>query len=103
MASTLPSAGDCCTPCSHTLSVTIVESTGGGGGTQGLVFDTTQDLRDYGTHSDNSFATVLGDVTPGDGNGHQYWWDESGSDADNGASVIRPDDFTSVGVWRQWI
>ena len=104
MASTLPSTGDCCTPCDRAIPTIVITS--GEAATGGPpVFDTTEDLRDYSSalSATARFAIVLGDVEPGDGNGHQYWWDESGTDADNGASVIRPDDYAGEGVWRQYI
>ena len=103
MASTLPSASDCCTPCAHALTVTIVQTGGGGGSGDALVFDTTEDLRAYGSFGTNRYAIVLGNLVPGDGEGRQFFWDEVGTDPDNGASVVRPDDFAGAGLWRQWV
>lgn len=106
MSSTLPSASDCCSPCSHTLTVTIVETPDVHDDTGAvLTFQTTADLRARGSIglTAESFAITFGDTAAGDGNGHQYFWDEAGSDADNGASVIRPDDFSGAGIWRQYL
>ena len=106
MASTLPSAGDCCTPCDRAIPTIVIAGDGSGSGAGGPpVFDIIEDLRDYSSALSAAarFAIVLGETTPGDGNGHQYWWDETGTDADNGASVIRPNDYAGAGIWRQYL
>ncbi len=105
MASTLPSANDCCTPCAHATPTVVVVTPGGDSSSTSQVFDTLEDLRAYESALAElaRYAIVLGETVPGDGNGRHYWFDVDGSDADNGASVIRPDDFIGTGVWRQYI
>jgi hypothetical protein len=48
-------------------------------------------------------AFVFGGAAVGDGAGGLYRWDGIGTDADDGAGVIRPGDFGSAGVWRKWL
>lgn len=46
---------------------------------------------------------MLGYDTPGDGYGRLFYWDSSGSEADNPPLVVRPDLFSGAGVWKQAI
>lgn len=46
-------------------------------------------------------VTVQGSVTPGDGGGGIYTWYAGDTTADDGNSVIRPNDYTTGGVWKK--
>ena len=82
-------------------------SSGGGGGTSlgTLVLDTVAQLR--AVTSANAglalYAVVKGNAAPFDGAGGDYVWDAIGTDADDGLSVIRPNDFTTAGIWRKHV
>lgn len=100
MSLTLPSPSDCCSPCSG-LSVTV-DTTGAGTFTWPLIA--------------NIYTTITQGITPtlgvtqdayvtGDGNGGVWRWDAVSTLADDGATVIKPNDVdvSAPGRWRKII
>lgn len=48
-------------------------------------------------------VTVQGNLTAGDGYGGVYTWFAGDTSADDGNSVIRPNDYTTGGVWKKLV
>lgn len=99
MASTLPSVDDCCAECGPCdVSVTLATA-----GCCTLVVDTLVELRALPTLSTNQSVQMNGNLAAGDGGGGFYFWVSGGTDADDGVTFIRPDDYTTGGIWRKLI
>lgn len=64
------------------------------------VFPTTSALRANTTHIDENVYATLGDAAKGDGYAKIYYFDEDSTATDNGGSVLKPDDITSVNPGR---
>jgi hypothetical protein len=89
MASTLPSAQDCCSPCGSTDDLIVGSSFGF------FVVDDIAALRALDDSALNRFAEVsTGPVTVG-----SYVWSPTSGAADNGTTIIKPDVSTSNGRW----
>ena len=76
--------------------------TGGGGASLGvLVQDTIANLRSVSSVNAGLalFAVVKGELAAFDGGGGDYVWEALATDADDGLTRIRPNDFTTAGVW----
>ena len=58
--------------------------------------DTIADLREYPSASSNFIAHVIQDAN---GAYAVFRWDSDATDADDGASYVRPSDFTTAGLW----
>jgi hypothetical protein len=98
MAFTLPqTATDCCNRCPEGSGTTVVIN----GDT--LVVDTIAALQALPGSDDYSLAYTRGGTVKYDGFGHAYMWDPTGTEADDGAAIIRPSDFDGAGLWRQWL
>lgn len=86
------------------LGVTIlVEGLGSASPGGQLLYDTVADLKLVPTASCTGMAVVLGESAPGVGLSGFMRWDPTGTDADNPLLVIRPNDYTTGGVWRQFL
>lgn len=57
------------------------------------------ELRAIPSSPSNVFAFIEGLVTQDDGLGGIYTWVNSNTDADDGTTVIEPDDSTGAGRW----
>jgi hypothetical protein len=100
MASTLPSVNTCCSPCSSTTTVTIAT----GGTVDGhFVVDDIDALRALTSLATNRLAVVEGGVDEFDGQGGIYTWVAGATNADDGITYIRPNDYTTGGLWRKLI
>ena len=103
MASALPTPTGCC-GCGTPLSTTTLDAYIEGAVDSDLInqvgifaVDTVAALRTIGTSSDNKLATVFG-ATPSD---LAHWkWNNTGTGADDGVTVVRPSDYTTAGVWE---
>jgi hypothetical protein len=58
--------------------------------------ETIADLRTYASASTNFIAHVIQDAN---GAYAVFRWDADATDADDGASYVRPSDFTTAGLW----
>ena len=103
MGSTLPNPQDCC-DCSEgssviqtTLDSYISDQVGDALGF--FAVDTIADLRVLSSSSDNKKATVWGNAAVDDGYTTVWRWDGAGTEADDGTNYVRPNDFTSAGLW----
>lgn len=75
-----------------------------GGTTTGFfVVDDLADLRALPSLSTNQFAVLEGGAAEFDGNGGTYTWVAGATDADDGITYIRPNDYTTGGLWRKHI
>ena len=68
-----------------------------------LMLDTVTDLRAVSSSANNRLAFLLGNITAGDGGGGIHYWDNAATDADDPLIIIRPDDFTTNGLWKKLI
>ena len=68
-----------------------------------LMLQNVTDLRAVSSSANNRLAFLLGNVTAGDGGGGIHYWDNAATDADDPLIIIRPDDFTTNGVWKKLI
>jgi hypothetical protein len=53
------------------------------------------------TRAINKLCVVLGATAAGDGGGGTFWWDSTGTTADNVYVTRRPTDYSTGGVWRR--
>ena len=59
-------------------------------------------MRAIPSSSTNNLCFLLGYATAGDGSGGVYYWDNASSLVDSPMTVVRPTDFTSAGLWKQF-
>lgn len=100
---TLPNPLDCCTPCAGARTACTVECDDTG---SSVAVPTTVELRAFpGPFTLYQRIDRLGDTTPTDGFGMEYWFNTSSFAADNGTTIIKPDsvDASAAGRWVQWI
>jgi hypothetical protein len=104
MASTLPSANDCCSQCNG-LSVTVEIVTGGvaNGNAGFFAVETLAALRAIESAAINRFAILLGNEQRYDfGPAKYYYWDQNSTDDDDPFFVVVPNDNPSgPGRWVQ--
>lgn len=76
-----------------------------GGGSGGAVRSTIALLRAILTVDGPIIGqvSVQGDATAGDGGGGIYTWFAGDTSDDNGNSVIRPNDYTTGGLWMKLV
>jgi len=99
MASTLQTPDDCCDDCGPCdVSVTLANPAFGV-----FVVDTIPELRELPTLSTNAACQVNGNLARGDGGGGMYFWVNDGTDADDGVTYIRPNDYVDGGIWQKLI
>ena len=63
------------------------------------VLDNLTALRAVSRLENNTIAVLAGLNTPGDGEGGVWYWSATRSDADAPPQVVRPNDFSTAGVW----
>lgn len=63
--------------------------------------DTVAQLRTIPSSEFNGRAWTSGRLAIDDGEPTFWDWDPAGTDADDGSTVVRPNDFSGVGVWRR--
>ena len=99
MAGVLPLVADCCDECGPCdVDVTVAETA------IGIFYrDTIADLRAIATASTNLVCIVAGDITAGDGFGGMWFWVNTGTTADDGINYIRPDDYSTAGLWQKML
>lgn len=104
MASTLPTPNDCCSStcdCTSNTDITdLITDLVGTGNTLGV--DNIEDLRAVVSYQDNQLCAVFGVTTPGDTAMMWYRFDAAETAADNGSTIIKPDDTPEV-VAGRWI
>lgn len=85
------------------IPAAVVSGGGTISGATTLVAATVADLRTVPSASAllAVYAVVKGNLVAFDGLGGNYIYDPTGTDADDGNSVIRPFDYTTSGVWRK--
>lgn len=93
MASALPVPADCCDDCTCPATVTISNTIGW------FVADTLLLMRAITTQSSNKSVLLNGRITPFDGLGGDYGWSATSAAADNGTTIIRPNDLPATGRW----
>ena len=76
-------------------------SSGGGGSTEFVIKNNLTLMRAMATPTSATVVFMLGYATPGDGFGHLFFWDSTGTDADDFPNVVRLDSFSGAGVLRQ--
>jgi hypothetical protein len=59
------------------------------------------ELRTIRTRAVNKLSLSVGLSTENDGGGGDFWWDSTGTAADDNYLTIRPSDYTSAGIWRR--
>jgi hypothetical protein len=107
MASMLPTPNSCC-ECGSPLNVTSLEaylqSLGNTLESLGLIYVANlTELRGWSTSDGNRLAIVEGQTTEDDGLFAVYDWKDSNTDADDGGTTIRPDDYDGSrgGTWKR--
>jgi len=104
MASGLPAPNDCC-DCADgsTINVSTLDAyitTQVTGSTVGyFAVNILNDARALPTATTNRKVTVWGRTAVDDGYTSVWRWNNAGTDADDGNKFLRPDDYTSAGVW----
>ena len=104
MASALPNPNDCCN-CADGTAITSTTldnyiTTIVTGSTVGYyAVDTLNDLRALPTATTNRKATTWGRNAVDDELGGVWRWANTRTDADDGNRYVRPNDYTSAGVW----
>lgn len=91
------------------LSYNIADITTDGVGFPGTIaatfgffrVSTLAELITIPTRAVNKLCVVLGGTAENDGGGGTFWWDSTGTTADNIYLTRRPTDYTSAGVWRR--
>lgn len=73
----------------------------GGGSTEFVIKNNLTLMRAMATPTSATVVFMLGYATPGDGFGHLFFWDPTGTDADDFPNVVRLDAFSGTGVLRQ--
>jgi hypothetical protein len=104
MASALPNPNDCCS-CADgtaisttTLDAYILAQVKGSAAVGIYAVASLSDLRAILTSSTNRYAVVFGS-TPTD---FTNWkWNNTGTNADDGVDYVRPNDYTTAGVWER--
>ena len=66
-----------------------------------LMVQNITELRAVSSNANNKLAFLLGNVTANDGGGGIHYWDNAATDADDPLIIVRPDDFTTAGLWKK--
>jgi len=98
MASTLPNAEDCCTPCDRCDDVTVV--TGLTSTAPGVFFlDTVVELKAAGFAATNDRAFLAGLAAVGDGLGGMFYWDAASVLVADDVNTVNPTGNPGAGRW----
>jgi hypothetical protein len=101
MASILPTTSDCCDSC-DTCDTSVEVVTNASQCCSGVFYrDTIAQMRAISSSDDNASCTVGGNAAAGDGGGGIYFWNPTATNADDGINFIRPDDYTTAGLWQK--
>lgn len=65
--------------------------------------DNRAEARELTSSANNKVAVLKGLVDAGDGLGGIYTWDNANTEADDGVTVLEPDDSTGAGRWIKLI
>lgn len=105
MAQALPSATDCCSPCSICAPNTLIIVSGSGVGQIGFfTVNSVQAARAVPYATTNYQLSVNGNLTGGDGITFGiYDWDQLLTDPDDGADVINPSGNVLAGRWKRQV